>query len=74
MTVDKQGRLQGYSKVWYDDRAMTNILSLNNMKKKIRVTYDSKNGELYTNRRKKCGLRIVVMGYIIMTLETDRLV
>ena len=47
MTVNKQGWLNGYGKLWYDDRAMTNILSLNNMKKKFRVSFDSKNGDKF---------------------------
>ena len=42
----KQARtFKNYGDVWFDERAITNILFLKNMKKKYRVTYDSaKNG------------------------------
>ena len=33
MEVQMKGTLNGYHDVWYDNRAMANILSLNNMKK-----------------------------------------
>ena len=38
---NKKGFLPNYGKVWYDPRAITNILSLFNVKKKHRVVYDS---------------------------------
>ena len=43
-----KGTLSGYGDVWYDNRAMTNILSLNNMKKKYKITYDSSKGDRFT--------------------------
>ena len=40
-TVDKIGDLPGYGTVWFYKDGIANILSLNNVKKKYRVTYDS---------------------------------
>jgi len=40
-TVNKVGDLAGYGTVWYFEEGIANILSLNNVKKKYRVTYDS---------------------------------
>ena len=36
-----QGDLRGYGTVWYNPEGIANILSLSNVKKKNRVTYDS---------------------------------
>jgi len=40
-TVDKISDLPGYSTVWFYEDGIANILSLNNVKNKYRVTYDS---------------------------------
>jgi len=40
-TVNKIGDLPGYGTVWFYEDGIANILSLNNVKKKYRVTYDS---------------------------------
>jgi len=39
--VTKKGDLKGYGTVWFYPEGITNILSLGNVKKKHRVTYDS---------------------------------
>jgi len=39
--VNKVGDLPGYGTVWFYEDSIANILSLNNVKKKYRVTYDS---------------------------------
>ena len=41
ITTNRQGHLQNYGDVWFDERAITNILCLKNMKQKYCVTYDS---------------------------------
>ena len=41
ITTSKQGHLKKYGDVWFDERAITNILFLNNTKNKYPVTYDS---------------------------------
>ena len=38
--------------VWYDIKVITNILSLTNMSKQYRVTYDSKNKAFVIHRHK----------------------
>ena len=48
LTTNKKGILPGYGPVWYHPDAITNILSLNNMKKKWKVTYDSENEDRFT--------------------------
>ena len=40
-TVDKVRDLSGYDTVWFYEDGIANIISLNNMKKKYCVTYDS---------------------------------
>jgi len=40
-TVNKVEDLAGYGTVWYYEDGIANILSLSNVKKKYRVTYDS---------------------------------
>ena len=41
LTTNQKAGLPGYGAVWYDPRAITNILSLNNVKKRRKVIYDS---------------------------------
>jgi Reverse transcriptase (RNA-dependent DNA polymerase) len=46
LKVTKKATLPGYHrKVWFDPKAITNILSLANVKKQYRVTYDSQEGK-----------------------------
>jgi len=40
-TVNKISDLKGYGTVWYYEDSITNILFLNNVKKKYQVTYDN---------------------------------
>jgi len=39
--VTKKGNLKGYGTEWYHPGGIVNILSLNNVQKKYKVTYDS---------------------------------
>jgi len=39
--VTKKGGLKGYGTVWYHPTGIANILSLNNVRKKYQVTFDS---------------------------------
>jgi hypothetical protein len=41
--VNQVGTLTNYGTVWYSDSAISNILSLSQVKKKFPITYDSKN-------------------------------
>jgi len=41
ISVTKKGNLEGYGMVWYHPTGIANILSLNNVKKKYRVIFDS---------------------------------
>jgi len=43
--VTMKGDLRGYGTVWYHPNGKANILSLNNVRKKYRVTFDSGNTE-----------------------------
>ena len=47
LSTCKKGYLNGYGEVWYHPDAITNILSLNNVKKKFRVTYDSNENDRF---------------------------
>ena len=41
MSISKKGDLRSYGTVWYHLDGIANILSLNNIKKKYKVSYDS---------------------------------
>jgi len=41
MSVTKKSELNGYGIFWYHSDGIDNILSLNNVKKKYKVTFDS---------------------------------
>ena len=48
MNTNKIGHLNNYSDVWFDERAITNILCLKNVKQKYRGTYDSSTNGVFT--------------------------
>ena len=48
LTTNKKGYLPNFGDVWYDDRAITNILSLDSVAQKYRVTYDSEGKHCFT--------------------------
>ena len=48
ITTKKTGYLKNYGKVWFDERDITNILCLKNVKQKYRVTYDSSTDGVFT--------------------------
>jgi hypothetical protein len=52
-----QAMLPGYGTVWFDPNGIVNILSLSNVKKKYRVTFDSSTDDTLTGRR------IILYGY-----------
>ena len=41
LTTTKKAYIKNYGEVWFDERAITNILSLKNVKKQFRVTLDT---------------------------------
>ena len=47
LNIKWQGHLKNYGWVWYDSRAITNILCLNNVKKRYKVTYDSEIDDVF---------------------------
>ena len=47
LETNKKADLPGYWTVWFDEQAITNILSLTNITKTRRVTYDSNNGNKF---------------------------
>ena len=44
----KKAYVKNYGKLWFDERAITNIMSLKNVKEKFRVTYDSSRDNTFT--------------------------
>jgi len=55
MTITHKAKVAGYhAHVWYDKKAITNILSLKNVIKQYRVTYDS-NDEMFVVHRESDG-------------------
>ena len=47
MTCTQKALLHGYGEVWYNKNAITNILSLKNVKDKYPVTYNSETGNMF---------------------------
>ena len=47
LKTNKKGVLKNYGEVWFSQEAITNIISLKNIIKKFRVTYDSANGNQF---------------------------
>ena len=45
--TDQQGDLPGYGRVWYCPHAIANILSLHNVTRRYRVTYNSSEGNQF---------------------------
>ena len=60
ITTNRQGHLKFYVDVWLDERAITNILCLNNMKKKCCVTYDSAENGTFTVYKPEVQLHFVM--------------
>ena len=47
ITTNFKAYVKNYGEVWFDTRAITNILSLKNVKNKYRVTYDSETEDVF---------------------------
>ena len=60
ITTNRQGNLKDYGDVWFDERAITNILCLKNMKNKYRVTYDSAKNGTFTVHKTDAQLHFVM--------------
>ena len=48
ITTNKIGNLKNYGDIWFDERAITNILCLKNVKQKYQVTYNSSMDGVFT--------------------------
>ena len=60
ITTNKIGYLKNYGKVWFDERAITNILCLKNVKHKYRVTYDSSTDGVFAVQKPGQQLHFVI--------------
>ena len=60
ITTSIQGHLKVYGDIWFDERAITDILCLNNMKKKYRVTYDSSENGTFTVHKPDAQLHFLM--------------
>ena len=60
ITTNRQGHLNNYGDVWFDELAITNILCLNNMKKKYCVTYASAKNGTFTVHKPDAQLHFVM--------------
>ena len=47
LSVNWQGHLNNYGCVWFDIRAIMNILCLNNARNKFKITYDSETNYVF---------------------------
>ena len=48
LKTHQKTHVENYKEVWFDERAITNILSLKNAKEEFRVTYDSNRDGTFT--------------------------
>lgn len=48
LSTTQKGTFDGYGEVWYHPDAMSNILSVKNVKKQFRITYDSEGKDRFT--------------------------
>jgi hypothetical protein len=74
LTTKTKAHIRNYGEVWFHPEAITNILSLKNVKKKFRVTYDSNgDGSFIVHKPKGADILILLswMAYIITTLAID---
>jgi hypothetical protein len=55
--TDQQGHLSGYGLVWYCPSAIANILSLSNISRRYRVTFDSRGGNQFLVTRDDGSVR-----------------
>ena len=46
--TNKTGILLGYGEVWYHPEALANLLSLHNMKQKLKIIYDNEQEDCFT--------------------------
>ena len=60
ITTNRQGHLKKYGDVWFDERAVTNILCLKNINKKYYITYDSAKNGTFTVHKPDVQLHFVM--------------
>ena len=48
LKTHQKAHVENYGEAWFDERAITNIMSLKNSKEKFRVTYDSDRDKTFT--------------------------
>ena len=75
-----KGNVPGYGEVWFDESAIANIFSLNNMAKRHRITYDSskedvlivyKDGKQIKFKASKNGLYYFKLKYKLQEQRKD---
>ena len=47
LTTNQKGHLKNYGNVWHQHESISKILILINVNKKIRIIYDSRNGDRF---------------------------
>ena len=60
ITTNKIGHLKNYGDVWFDERAITNILCLKKVKQKYRVTYNISTDGVFTVHKQGQQLHFVI--------------
>jgi len=58
VSMTQKGDLQGYGTVWYYPDSIANILSLYNVQKKHRITFDSADGTSFTVHKEDGSTRV----------------
>ena len=58
LTTYQKAHVKNYGDVWFEDRAITNVFSLKNMREKFEVTYNGKNDRSVFTMHKPDGKQV----------------
>ena len=70
LITNQKAYVKNYGEVWFDPEAITNILSLKNVRQKYRVTFDSEGGNSFLiHRPSKCDMRFDMQVKLLRVLQ-----
>ena len=58
--INKKGYLKNYGWAWHDSSAIANILALNNVKKRHKVTYDSEDNDQFAIHKEEYLIHFIM--------------
>ena len=67
--VSKQAMVAGFGRVWYDEGAITNIFSIQDLKKQHHIRYDSEVEDAFLVQKRRyrtCEVQVYRSGYLCL--------